>query len=168
MRKEQELLKVYEECRQMMVKLGYDLKPIPVSLNSRLRTTLGRHIRSKRNGDSIEINAKYFQVATDSSLRNTILHELCHQADKKSGHGVEWKAIAKRVSDNTPYKISTYATKEETEMLHQNDTPKKYGVKCTSCGHIWKYKSQSKVYKHPDWYSCPYCKTSTLTSVELL
>lgn len=167
-RTEKDLQKYYEECRQLMIGLGYDAKKVPISLNGRLSSTLGRYFHTEKK---IEISKDYFLNADEHYVRNTIIHEICHQVCDVVGHGREWKKIANHVSLKTPYKIERLATIGEMEYFNVNSKKqreKKYGVKCTKCNRLWRYATKSKAYKSPSTHTCPYCKVkNTLVSVDL-
>lgn len=165
-RTEKDLQKYYEECRQIMIGLGYNATKVPISLNGRLSRTLGRYFRVE---EKIEINKDYFLYAEESAVKNTIIHEICHQVCKESGHGTEWKRIAEHVSYKTPYKITRLASTEKTNYISpKKNRPKKYIVKCTKCNHEWKYSTKTKAYKNPHAYFCTFCNVKkTLTSLEL-
>lgn len=166
-RTEKDLQKYYEECRQIMIGLGYDAKIVPISLNGRLRSTIGRYFTYEKR---IEIAKDYFLNADEHYVKNTILHEICHQVCRVSGHGTEWKRIANHVSMKTPYKIERLASKGEMEFFaktSKKEREKKYGVKCTKCERVWRYATKSKAYRSPSTHSCPYCKVKkTLVSVD--
>ena len=164
-RTEKDLQRYYQECRQIMNGLGFDAKEIPISLNGRLTSTLGRYFRKQ---NKIEISKVYFLNAEEHFVKNTILHEICHQVCKEGGHGAEWKKIANYVSLRTPYKIQRLADASEIKGVPRKQKERKYVVRCTKCSNEWKYVKMTDSYKNPSKYKCPYCNVKhTLTSVEL-
>lgn len=73
-------------------------------------------------GRVIWINPRYVEVATDSEVRDTILHEIAHAlAGPGSGHGLKWKQIATRIGA-TP--------KAKTKGLY---VPSRYEATCSYC-----------------------------------
>lgn len=167
MRNEKELNKMYEECRQIMISIGFNVPIIPITLNGRLSSTLGRYFRKSNR---IEINKSHFLYGTEHNVKNTILHEMCHQICPVGGHGTQWKKIAQIVTMKTPYKIQTYANSEEYKTedgenyIKRRKMEKKYGVRCDCCNKEWKYATKSKPFMNPHRYKCPYCKDFTLSS----
>ena len=165
-RTERDLQKYYEECRQIMNNLGFDAKRIPISLNGRLSSTLGRYFRAEKR---IEISKDYFLNADEHFVKNTIIHEICHQVCKEGGHGREWKRIANYVSLRTPYKIERLANTEEIGYSsNKKQREKKYAVRCTRCSEEWRYVTKTNAYRNPKNYICPHCnERNTLISVDL-
>ncbi|MBN8237115.1 SprT family protein [Halobacillus kuroshimensis] len=116
-----------------------------VYFNSRLRTTGGRYIPSKR---TIEINPKYIVELDGAELEGIIKHELCHYhlhiEGKGFGHG----------------------DPEFKDLLHKTDSPrfcaqlpseKKKGFhhyECVQCGQTYQRKRKVDTKK----YHCGKCK----------
>lgn len=152
-RTESDLHEYYTQARSVMAHLGYEVPVIPVSINNRLSSVLGRYFR----GDNrIEISGKYFRNASTQDIMSTIVHEICHQVSSTAGHSKEWKVIANNVSQNTPYSITRlHELDRETLSALQKDKP--YILECVNCGDRCGYTKQTKVYKDYINYRCGCC-----------
>jgi len=78
------------------------VKPCPVvALNARLKTTAGRSFYELRK---IDLSVSLFREYPDSFVRDTIPHEVCHQAAwdlfGDGGHGPHWKAVMLSIGVN--------------------------------------------------------------------
>lgn len=151
MRTEKDLLMMYMECINLMNKYGFKVNPINIKLNNRIKKTLGRYTHSKQ---LIEINKTYFEQAKEEAIKNTIIHEICHQLTPYHGHDTVWKSLAYKVSNKTGYKITTRATKDKLEGVIFKEEIFKYKAVCECCGLESKYKRASNVIKHPEFYRC--------------
>lgn len=83
----------------------------------------------------ISFNQYYVEDTTIKSLRNTIVHELCHclKGTLREVHGKHWKAWAKKASSIYNLDISTYAKSEKCIGMYKH---KKYMIVCPQCGII--------------------------------
>lgn len=84
---------------------------------------------------SISFNKYYVEDTTIKSLRNTIVHELCHclKGTLREVHGKHWKAWAKKASSIYNLDISTYANSEDCIGIFKHQ---KYTIICPKCGII--------------------------------
>lgn len=84
---------------------------------------------------SISFNRYYIEETSLTSLRNTIVHELCHclKGTLREVHGKHWKAWAKKASSIYNLDISTYAKSEECTGVYKH---RKYTIVCPQCGII--------------------------------
>lgn len=169
MRKLTDLQRLYNESKQVLVGLGYEVEDVPVILNGRFTRVLGRyHYREKK----IELNKKYFVHGDDEDIKNTLIHELLHQVSgnmyQDYGHGKHWNMLADKVSQNTPYKITRLASTDKLEGIPNLRKERKYIVRCSCCGSETKYATRANAYKNPSAYYCGVCKErNTLVALPL-
>lgn len=81
----------------------FDLRSIPFSINTRMRTKGGvcSYLRQRSDGKisniKIEICYQYALVATEEEIYNTVAHELAHAYELiltgKTDHGILWQKI---------------------------------------------------------------------------
>lgn len=165
MRPIKELNKIYKECRQLLIDNGYKVPLVQsITLASLPKSVFGRCCGRMKLA-RIEINMTYYLNADIEDLKNTIIHEICHQISPTYGHSKEWKKIAKDVTEKTGYKIETYAKREKavyTGVVY------KYAVVCSNCGTKSLYQRKSNAVKNPLLYKCGKCgKSHTLVTIEL-
>lgn len=84
---------------------------------------------------SISFSRYYVEETSLTSLRNTIVHELCHclKGTLHEVHGKHWKAWTKKASSIYNLDISTYANSEECIGMYKHN---KYMIVCPQCGII--------------------------------
>lgn len=159
MRKLTDLQRLYNESRQVLVGLGFEVEDVQVTLNSRFTRVLGRYSYGEKK---IEIGKKYFLYGNDEDIKNTIIHELLHQISGRMyqdyGHGKHWTMLAEKVSMSTPYKITRLASADKLDGIPNLRRERKYVVKCTHCGNEVRYATKSNAYKNPNEYYCGKCK----------
>ncbi len=81
------------------------------------------------NGNCIiEVSKHLFRV-DDKEMINTLIHEILHTFKDTKGHNYKWKWYAKRISDNTEYKIERTGTSEALTIDDYN-----YLITCVKCG----------------------------------
>lgn len=73
------------------------------------------------NGYIIKVSAKAI-FAGKKSLKNTLLHELCHTCIGCMNHGEKFKKYGKIVFNVFGEEITTYSTKEEQEITKEYKT----------------------------------------------
>lgn len=76
----------------------------------------------------IEVSKHLFRV-DDKKMINTLIHEILHTFKDTKGHNYKWKWYAKRISDNTEYKIERTGTSEALTVDDYN-----YLITCVKCG----------------------------------
>lgn len=121
-----------------------------------IRLLTGETVRVKE----IAINKKLLdEDIPDIILKNTIVHELIHTIDYCGNHKAEFKKYAKIISNNLGYKIDTYVSREESEIVSRKyaDREKKYVVFCPNCGWEHGYKIKAAAWKRPQDYYCGKC-----------
>ena len=77
-------------------------------------TNLLRHMlpgrRTKRYADYDFVISVNRYLTTEKAFKETIIHELLHTIDFKSGHKGKWKAYADYVNSRTDYNVTRTAT----------------------------------------------------------
>ena len=141
-----ELIKQMEDIH-LNVCNEYGYKPVPISLNDRLKAIAGRCIRYyDSDRDHIELS-KQFIECNDwriDVLTALIKHEIAHL--KHSNHGPEFTAECKRMG--LPYNH----TWKIFDDLKESD--KKYTAICPACGHKHQLARKTKTM---DIESCGHC-----------
>lgn len=111
-----------EEIKEMVLKYRKELKAnnIPVGVIDDVKI-------ARRNAQYFAITQMNIKchydiyisgkaiMAGEESLKNTLLHELCHTIRGCMNHGEKFKRYAERVSNIYNVNITTRATKEEIE-----------------------------------------------------
>ncbi|MGP4076039.1 SprT family protein [Halobacillus sp. K22] len=129
------------------ISLAYFQKPYvdQVEFNSRLRTTGGRYIPSKR---VIELNPKYLEELGLEEFEGIIKHELCHYHLHIEGKGYkhgdrEFKELLKHT--NSPRFCKALPSQKKKPELHY--------YMCTSCGEEYTRKRRVNTKR----YGCGKC-----------
>ena len=138
---EERLDNLYMACRRQLVSIGYSEEQfqyclVPIRLNNRLKTTYGRHcIVNYDNGmvdKWIEINEKYFIVADDTEVMDTIMHELVHHIvsvvnpKSRCKHGRLFKEVASYINEQLGYEIQEFATFDYSDDIDNLVNKKEY------------------------------------------
>ncbi len=116
-----------------------------VYFNSRLRTTGGRYIPSKR---VIELNPKYYKESAEEEFAGIIKHELCHYHLHIEGKGFshrdrEFKELLKQTG-----------SPRYCKPLSSQDNPIKHHYICTKCGQEYHRKRRVNTTR----YACGKCR----------
>ncbi|WP_188456836.1 SprT family protein [Virgibacillus oceani] len=116
-----------------------------VTFNTRLRTTGGRYIPSKKK---IELNPKYFIEMEENEFIGIVKHELCHYHLHIEGKGykhsdLEFKQLLKATG-----------SPRHCNPLPSSKREYKHYYRCKDCGHIYKRKRRIDVGR----YRCGSCK----------
>lgn len=124
---------------------GYKLHPIKEIKFTRAIRTFGTcTVHFKTKNCTIAISERCFFSGEDK-VRNTVLHELCHDIKGTRGHGYLWQKYAKEIGSLYNTNITQYATKEE--CANSADYVKErynWEVVCECCGNTNKYVRQTK------------------------
>lgn len=128
------------------ISITYFNKPFidAVRFNSRLRTTGGRYIPSKR---VVELNPKYIVEMDEEEFIGIIKHELCHYHLHIEGKGYKHGDIGFKK-----------LLKETGSPRHCNPLPsynkeKKHCYVCKNCTHVYKRQRRVNINK----YRCGKC-----------
>jgi predicted SprT family Zn-dependent metalloprotease len=155
--------KLYFECEKELRRINMDFsdKIVRVSVNGRLRTTLGVCNRDRRTGMfTIDINpALLADNVDDMEVKDTIVHEMIHNCPGCFDHGYEWKRRADRVNRMLGYHVSRTASRADMEAagVEVKREEFKYALQCVKCGNQCKYKRWSKSLENPSRYRCGRC-----------
>ena len=102
------------------------------------------------------------QFGTDMAFRRTAAHELIHLCKPATGHGWQFKELARIMHEAFPerYDITRCS---EPERVFENASEGiaqafKYVIKCPKCGHVWGHNRMSNVVRNPSSYHCKACK----------
>ena len=162
-----DLGKLTREVNETLTNAG--VNTVPVSLNGRLTQTLGRahaSINTRTNfrwATKIDFSKQLVSIATDSSIREVLLHECAHiiaySRDPYVNHGHDnfFRNICAEIgcsADEPSYQIET---KEGISCSH------KYSVMCPNCGEIGRYNRKSKSLNNLAHCYCSRCKSHGLT-----
>jgi len=125
-------------------------KVIEVKISPRAVRRLG--VCKYENGNCIiEVSKHLFRV-DDKEMINTLIHEILHTFKDTKGHNYKWKWYAKRISDNTEYKIERTGTSEALTIDDYN-----YLITCVKCGSkIKRHKISKRLITSCSHNSC-YC-----------
>ena len=100
------------------------------------------------NYSVIKLNENLVKCS-DEVIRQVLMHELLHTLKDTHGHGKQWQYYAKKISDNTDYKISTCGYIKECNLGFR------YFLHCPSCGDIHGFfRLSSKLKKTIEAGSC--------------
>ena len=158
-----DLNKLYEECMEELTRINMDFsnKIVRVSVNGRLRTTLGVCNRDRRTGKfTIDINpALLADNVNDMEVKDTIIHEMIHTCPGCFNHGYEWKRRADRVNRMLGYHVSRTASRADMEAANVKVKREefKYALECVECGSQYKYNRWGKALENPSRYRCGKC-----------
>ena len=145
-------------CQEICTKVGYDFT-IPVKINKRLTSTLGRVSWIKTNGfvrsTLMEFSYKFLCTATIDSIQDVIAHECAHylviaETHENHGHDTIFKEMCAKINCINDGAIchSLSRTVPETEIY-------KYFAICDDCKKIvGKYYRAGKVVQHPEHFNC--------------
>ena len=150
---EKEIIKI---CEDLCSKVNYDFH-IPVVINKRLKTTLGR-VSYQRCGSRIkstrmEFSHLFLSTSTPECIQDVIKHELAHYlcnelTGEHHGHDRVFKDMCLKLG------TTNYNTKTEVDKIVGDEQIYKYIVTCQKCGSSFGRHRSSKLIQHPDWYSC--------------
>lgn len=110
-----------KEVKQLMRKVI----EVKISPRAKHRHGLCRYV----NGNCIIEVSKYLFRVDDKEMINTLIHEILHTFKDTKGHNYRWKWYARRISDNTEYKIERTGKKETLTINDYN-----YLITCVKCG----------------------------------
>ena len=161
---EDKLYRLLDECEEMCKQAGIVTGPVSsIVVNPQLNYAWGRCIRKHdfcyRDIFVIEINRKLLNRSVpEQSLRNTILHELCHTVEDGFGHKKGWRSAANRIETEFDIHLTVTNTADSLYVFDADpDSAPKYIFRCCGCGQVIKRNRQSKFVKHYQNYRCGCC-----------
>lgn len=155
------LSKIKEICADTFLIAGYNLDDynISITINNRLRTTLGRCKGKYINGVftpyALEFSKLLLDTSTDKSVVDVIKHECAHvlvsiETGEYHGHDAVFKQMCKRIGTDNDGRVT-----KNIERTVDESKIYKYFVICKECGQVCgKYHRKGQVVKHPVFYSC--------------
>lgn len=153
------LERIKAEIVDVCKKAGFDdIVRIPVLLNSRLTSTLGRVRCINERPVSIEFSTNFIIKASDNDIHEVILHECAHvianiRSKKSHGHDAYFKQICAELGTDN----DKCFYKSEKELMNKEPVYK-YKVYCSECGElIASYKRKGKTIKNLNEYRCGLC-----------
>ena len=155
---EQDLTKM---CKEICAGVGYDFT-IPVKINKRLKTTLGRvswiRVNGKVTSTLMEISYQLLETATEDSILAVVAHECAHylvneETHEDHKHDAVFKAMCARIGCTNDTAVC-----HELNRAIPESKIYKYFLVCDNCKSIVdKYHRAGKVVQHPEWYACKKC-----------
>lgn len=160
------LTRIKKECNIAFRIAGYNFDDfnIKVSINSRLKSTLGR-CRYRKNtltGEvtptEIQISQLFLSSTVDNDVIDIIRHECAHalcciETGDRQGHNNYFKNMCNRIHCN-----HYHATADDIKRTIDDKELYKYFIKCPHCDKIIsKYHRAGKVIKNIDYYYCKDC-----------
>lgn len=102
----------------------------------------------------------------EERLTSCMIHELIHTIKGCHGHKDNFQRIANIVTKKTSYKITTGVSAEKYGVTN---TPRgnKYVITCNKCDKHFYYKRRPKMWNNFNNCTCPYCKGSNFSQLEL-
>lgn len=131
--------KLTAECQKLSDKFN-DKFDIPVTINSRLTTTLGRCRSRYINPEimvpfEIQFSKKFLESSSDSDIISVIQHEWAHyyavkSTKEKHGHDSYFKSICEKIGCQNDQRQLKGGSSSEGERKF------KYEVRCGDCGKL--------------------------------
>lgn len=160
--------------------LGFNVTTTPsnytLELNNRALKRLGRCETKSGNRYVIQINEFHNKLSPETSVMDTLIHELLHSLPKCMNHGEIWKRYANKynsvygttISRTSPLDGNYKIFKEEMEKKKGNTQHKnhsvysdgKHKVTCSKCNKSWYYERAGKIVKLAMQHkklNCPHC-----------
>jgi predicted SprT family Zn-dependent metalloprotease len=158
------IYKLLSECKEECEACGIFLGEIAnISVNTRAERRWG-HCRYASDEDAFYIDISY-KLVDDSTpvktLKETILHELCHTIDEGMCHTGEWKKAVTLLNNKYGYNIkrtNSYADKGvDKEKFPPRRNTVNYVFECIGCGCQISRTRKSKFVEHSEKYHCGIC-----------
>ena len=160
--------------------LGFDVKTTPANytleLNNRALKRFGRCEAKSGNRYVIQINEFHNKLSPETSVMNTLIHELLHSLPQCMNHGEIWKRYANMynraygttISRLSPLEGDYKIFKEEIDKQrghtqHKNHSvysDGKHKITCSKCNKSWYYERAGRVVKlamQNKKLKCPHC-----------
>ena len=147
-----------------------------LEINNKALKRLGRCEAKSGNRYVIQINEFHNKLSPETSVMNTLIHELLHSLPKCMNHGELWKRYANMynraygttISRTSPLNGHYKTFKEEMERKkgktqHKNHSiysDGKHKITCSKCNKSWYYERAGRVVKlamQNKKLKCPHC-----------
>lgn len=149
-----------KECEDCEIYLG---EIADISVNHRAHKRWG-HCRYEPSEDAYYIDISYKLVDESTpvkTLKETILHELCHTVEGGMCHTGEWKKAVAKLNNRYGYNIKRTNSYEDKGVDREKFPPKKktinYAFECCGCGYQVTRTRKSNFVEHPERYRCGIC-----------
>lgn len=159
-----DLNKITQEFKETVEKAGCQLD-VPVQINGRLTSTLGRVMYRGNIPFKVEFSKQFIDTSTDESVHQVILHEAAHYiAAKRSGvchhHDGYFKMICAEIG------CTNDQTKTHVERTVALEKIYKYVVYCPNCGPIGGFQRWCNTLANLKNCSCNKCNSHKLYYTE--
>ena len=158
--------RVIDELNKLAAADGLGHIDVPVTVNARLTTTLGRvkyiGIGHKTYvAKSIEFSKNLLETGTDNDIMNVIKHEYVHYflvetTNVNHGHDRLFKDKCRAIG----------CEHTATHNPLENEGKFKYEVWCDNCGLVATYSRMGKTLKNLDYCICGGCKQTGLKMIQ--
>ncbi len=144
-------------CAQQIRDLGYTVPGgIKYSLSTRMHRALGKCIEKRYMGEVISLEIRINAEVPERILDQVMMHELVHAVvGGRAKHGPLFQKMANIVNRNYGYKVSTYASTEESNALSEvrkdNGGPE---IHCLQCNKTYHVTRRHGVFKNVSGYRC--------------
>lgn len=152
--------KLTAECQKLSDQFN-DRFDIPVTINSRLTTTLGRCRSMRQYSDwapiELQFSKKMLESSSEEKVLSVIQHEWAHYYVVKTtrenhGHDYVFKDICARIGCQNNQRVFKGVDLKETE------TKFKYEVWCPDCNkNVATFKRRCKTIENIEHYRCQNC-----------
>ena len=156
---EERLNRMLSECEDICAAAGVVTGHVrSITVNPKINYAWGRCIIYNTGACRIEINRKLMRrTVPETSLRDTILHELCHTVENGRGHKNGWRLAAEKIRQSCGISLSTTGTADELQVFESDHEKAKYVFKCCGCGQIVKKNRRTRFVDHPEFFKCGIC-----------
>ena len=160
--------------------LGFNVNTTPANytleINNKALKRLGRCEAKSGNRYVIQINEFHNKLSPETSVMNTLIHELLHSLPQCMNHGEIWKRYANMynraygttISRLSPLEGDYKIFKEEIDKQrghtqHKNHSvysDGKHKITCSKCNKSWYYERAGRVVKlamQNKKLKCPHC-----------
>lgn len=164
-----EFQREFEEAKKKLINIGFqelENKQYKLSFDTKSTKILGNCRKFSDGSYEIILNKRHSEIDPLESVRDTIIHELCHSIKGCMNHGKPWQIVTNYVNAVYGYHITTKAeaSKEYIQEVIDKREPYKYVVCCEKCNLQTKYKRMSKtlqnIANNTGIYRCKHCKGS--------
>lgn len=149
---------IYKECKKELWDIGIVTGFIKKVVEDNRAKKRWGNCEKEGNEYIIKISSELLQDnVSDTSLKNTLIHEMLHTIEGGMTHKGNWKKAAERVNRLLGYNIKRTTSYEE-KGIERNEAIYKFIVKCEKCGTEYKRIKMGKLIQHPENFRCGLCK----------
>ena len=139
---------------------------VPVQINPRLTSTLGRVMYKNCMPTKIEFSKSFIESESDDNIKEVIIHEVAHyvamvRTNMPHGHDSYFKSVVKELGGKEETGKSTFRTSEAVKAKH------KYTVYCPNCKKVVaNYSAFRGKITHLETCTCGKCGGGSLYYVQ--